>query len=263
MRNVSTGEIVRRMSDSEEYVLFSVGDSITEGLRTSSAEATYTARLARGLAEQFPGRTVLRYDGLRKDTSDGELFPVRVYDGPHCVQEGTDKQITVVRSGIGGNTVRRLLNRKNDFIGKQIEGRCADLFLIVSGINDALDCDPTKYVTAKQYGLDLCELLDEIQAADPTADVILMTPTFNDYGTEAVSTLDPYVAVMKEVAARRHIPVIDLHRLWMEHLVMGAENSGQGDWLISPDDHCHPSDKGHAAIAEFILNELFENKVSY
>ena len=258
MRNTSLSAIMARMVNSEDYLLFSVGDSITEGLRASSNEATYTAALARGIADKFPQRTVLRYDGLRRDTTDGELFPIRVYEGPVTVQSGVQGKITVVRSGIGGNTVRRLLHRKTDFISKPIEGRTADLFLMVSGINDALDCDPAKYVTPKQYGRVLHELVDEIEAADPSADIIFMTPTFNDYGTSSVSTLDPYVDTMKKVAALRQIPVIDLHRLWMEHLVVGAENSGQGDWLLSPEDHCHPSDTGHAAIAESILTALFE-----
>ena len=258
MRSMTIKSIIDKLLSAEDYLIFSVGDSITEGLRTSSNEATYTAVLARGLAARLPERTVLRYDGLRHDTADGELFPVRVYEGPVTVQSGVQGKITVVRSGIGGNTVRRLLHRKADFISKPIEGRTANLFLIVSGINDALDCDPAKYVTPKQYGRDLHELVDEIEAADPSADIIFMTPTFNDYGTNPVSTLDPYADTMKDVAALRQIPVIDLHRLWMEHLVVGAENSGQGDWLLSPEDHCHPSDTGHAAIAESILTALFE-----
>jgi lysophospholipase L1-like esterase len=248
--------IIDKLLSAEDYLIFSVGDSITEGLRASSNETTYTACMARGLAERFPGRTVLRYDGLRRDTDDGELFPVRAYEGPVAVQSGGENTITVVRSGIGGNTVRRLLNRKEDFIAKEIQGKTADLYMIVVGINDALDCDPAKYVTSEQYGRDLHELVDEIEAADPWADIIFMTPTFNDYGTSPVSTLDPYVTVMKAVADQRHIPIIDLHRLWMDHLVIGAPNSGQSDWLCSPDDHCHPGDLGHKVIADYILNAL-------
>ena len=53
-------EIIRRMENAENYLIFSVGDSITEGARATCAETTYTAVFARGLADRFPEKTVLR-----------------------------------------------------------------------------------------------------------------------------------------------------------------------------------------------------------
>ena len=56
------------------------------------------------------------------------------------------------------------------------------------------------------------------------------------------------------------IPVIDLHHTWMEHLNVGGENYGQGDWLCGVEgDSCHPSDKGHEEIAKNIISVLFSD----
>ena len=83
-----------------------------------------------------------------------------------------------------------------------------------------------------------------------------MTPTYYDRGTERKSCLDPYAVAMKAVASERNVPMIDLHRLWMDHMCLNGENYGQGSWLNG--DRCHPSDEGHAAIAHEIARCLME-----
>lgn len=260
MRSTTMSELVARMRASEKYTIFMLGDSITEGARAKSAEATYTAVFTRGLAERFPGRRVTRYDGKRHPTKDAELLPLCTYGEPITVQEG-EGELCVVRCGIGGNTVRRMLNRRADFIGKEINGREADLYIIMVGINDALAKDPSKYVVPEVFRAHLEELLGEIATGNPSADVILMTPTYNDAGIEPISRLDPYAAQMQEAAAQRGLPVIDQHKLWMEHLCIGGEGYGQGEWLSGVEgDKCHPGDCGHAVIAGEMLRCLFEGE---
>ena len=254
MRNTTLSAIFERMKNAKEYVIFSLGDSITEGARASSDETTYTAVLTRRLAERFPTRTVLRYDGHSHEGPDSEILPIDRYSDPVTLQNGTEGKLTVVRCGIGGNSTRRLLRRSADFVGKAFEGRTGDLFLIVVGINDSIEKVPDKFAPPALYAEHLHILLDRIEESDPNADVIFMTPTYYDYGTEPVSRLDPYADAMQAVAKERAVPVIDLHRLWMEHLVIGGEQYGQGDWLNG--DRCHPSDKGHAAIGEEIARNL-------
>ena len=259
MRNQTMRAIVDRMTDAQNYTIFVLGDSITAGFRSTDREHTYTAVFARGLAERFPKRNVWRYDGVWYSTKDAELRPLLGYDGPFPVQQGEDKTLTVVRSGIGGNTVRRMLNRKDDFIGKTIDGRVADLYTVMVGINDALQKDPTKFVEPDVFGEDLNRLLDELEAGNPTADIILMTPTFNDKVIQSDSRLKPYVDVMLTVAADRAVPVIDQHACWMAHYRPDASHYGQGDWLSDVEgDSCHPSNLGHEAIAKEMLRAMFE-----
>jgi lysophospholipase L1-like esterase len=255
MRATSMKEIVRKMTDSQEYVIFMLGDSITCGACASTAETTYTAIFAKGLAKRYPERTVLRYDGLQSRMEDGELRPVERFDGPVAVGRGESGKLTVVRCGIGGNTVRRILNRRNDYAGREFEGRRGDLFFIMLGINDSLQKDSSKYVTPEQYQKDLRELLDLLALTNPEADVVLMTPTYYHDGKTPTSYLDFYAEKMKEVAKEQSLPLIDFHKLWMDHMVLGGEGNGQGDWL--PRDKCHPGDKGHRIMGEEILRHLF------
>ena len=251
-------EIVKRMEKSEEYAIFTLGDSITLGACASSDENTYTAVVARGLAERYSARTMIRYDGQQAKTPDGELIPVERFDGPVTVQTGEKGKLTVVRCGIGGNTVRRLLNRRGDYAGRAFEGRIADLFTVCLGINDSLRKDPSKYVTPEQYKSDLFELLDLLAYTNPMADVILMTPTYYHDGSAKESYLDLYAEKMIEVAKERELPLIDLHKTWMDHMVVGGAGNGQGDWL--PFDKCHPGDLGHRLMGEEILENLFRDE---
>lgn len=257
MRNIDIKDIVNTMDNADSFSIFFVGDSITEGARASSDETTYVAYVAEGLAKKYENKRVVRYDGKRHPTTDGALLPLLKYDGPIEIQRGNNGILSVIRSGIGGNTVQRLLNRKTDFIGKEIGGRTADLFIINVGINDALKCDPCKYVTSETFADNLNALIDEIEKGAPNADIILMTPSYNDTGDSNISNLDPYANKMRSIAKERQIPLIDLHKAWMDHLVIGTENYGQQDWLSGvAGDSCHPSDIGHKAIAQTILDCL-------
>lgn len=260
MKNHSLSDIARRIDDAEDFTLFVVGDSITQGTRATDDEHTYTAVLARLLAERYATASVVRYDGKVKSALpswEWELLPLRDYAGPISVKEGDGKCVTVVRSGIGGNTVRRLLNRKDDFIGKAVGGKEADLYTVMVGINDALN-DPRKFVPPAVYKNDLEELVKELESGNPDADLIFITPSYNDDGTRHESHLAPYALAMKEVAEKYGIPLIDMHAVWMAHLACGAPNYGQGDWLSGhPGDSCHPSNEGHAVIANEIYRHIF------
>lgn len=259
MRSTGMKEILYKLTNKEHYTIFVVGDSITEGFRATNKEYTYTACFARGLAARFPDRTVTRYDGKRYNTPDAELLPLERYSEPISVQRGNGNSITVVRSGIGGNTVQRLLNRQNDFIGKSLGGHTADLFIVMVGINDAIESNPSKYAPPAVYLENLRTLVALIQDKHPDADLILMTPTYNDDGLTPTSHLEPYADAMRTLCREQSIPLIDQHRIWMEHQVVGGENFGQGSWLSGlRGDACHPSDVGHAAIADAILQALFE-----
>ncbi len=251
MRSTSVKEIVKKMTEAEEYLILMLGDSITQGCGASSPETNYVAEFTRLMAKKFPNRTLLRYDGRVVS----EQLPLDGYSDAVSVQSGTDKKLTVVRCGVGGNTVRRLLNRRDDYAGREFDGRVGDLFFIMLGINDSLIKTPEKYVTPEQYKKDLCELLDLLATTNPEADAVLMTPTYYHDGSAPTSYLDLYAEQMIEVAKEQRLPLIDLHRMWMDHMVIGGAGNGQGDWL--PHDKCHPGDKGHAVLAEEILRALF------
>ena len=247
-------EIVQHMKDDPNYVIFVIGDSLTEGQGASDpVRLDYTAKFAEKLAERIPEKNVYRVDGKRNNDATAIIYPNKGKHVPVQRVSGTTDEIVVVRCGIGGNTVKRIIDRSYDFVGKKIRDNTGDLFIIMSGINDSSAGNAAKYASPPAYKKNLNTLLDMIYAEHPEADVILMTPTYS--GNDG-RTLDMYAKQMKDVGTERSIPVIDMHSLWMNHWLKGAPNYGQGDWLADGDS-CHPTDIGHEAIADYMVQCLF------
>ena len=251
-------QIVQHMAEDDDYLIFIIGDSLTQGSGASDpVNLDYTAKFTEKLAQYMPDKNVYRIDGEPRGDYLGIKYPnTSKHVAVQTVEGGGE--IAVARCGIGGNTVKKILERTNDFVNKELRGKTGDLFIIMSGINDYYSqfYDLTKYATPPLYKTQLNTLIDMIYEGHPDADIIIMTPTFvGNYG----KGLDLYAKKIQEISKERGIAVIDLHKLWMDHWVDGAENYGQGDWFNSPPDgdECHPSDIGHEAIADEMIRCLF------
>lgn len=224
-----------------------IGDSVTCGLNHCSNEETYTAQLAKMLADRLPDVSVYRYDGIVKDG----LSAMEYFDGPVKVSPGMgDKQIDVIRNGIGGNTVRRAINRIQDFTGELANGRRADVSVFMFGINDALKSDPAKYVTPEKFLEDYRELLDSFKQTEKS-EIVIMSATTND------QCIDEHVKMTEVLAREYNLPYVDQHKLWQTHYDKNMPNFGHGNWLSeAPGDACHPTPEGAEVIARALLEKL-------
>ena len=247
-------EIARKIAQSENYLIFTIGDSVTEGQGatelqpgTPDPNKSYTAMFAKKLGEKFGNKSVDRFDGEPYGETGADrtiVYP----NNPVSVQIGLGTgKITVARCGVGGDTTNKLLARKSDFIGKELNGQTGNLFIICIGINDSWPGG----IQRPTYKNRLNTLIDSIKESHPDADIILMTPT---YVTDNGNVLTGYAVAVKEVAEDRGVACIDLHQMFLDHKVEGAPFGGQGDWLS---DNCHPSDIGHEAIADEMMRYLF------
>ena len=122
--------VLDKIARGEDACVCCVGDSVTYGVIHCRPEETYTAKLAAAFAGQYRTCTVLRYDGIYHD--DNGNCPLDAYDGPVLVQAGTAGCLTVVRSGVGGDTVARLCNRADDFTVKLPGGMRPDLMTVMA-----------------------------------------------------------------------------------------------------------------------------------
>lgn len=242
-----------KLSQNKNILIMLVGDSITWGENHCTCEETFCAVLARMFAKRFPKTTVLRYDGI----VEGGALPLKCFNGPFEVQKGTLGTITFVRNGVGGDTVKRALNRSTDYTGSFITGEYPDLIISMFGINDALSNDPSKFILPDEFYRHLKTFVNLLKITNPTAEQILITPTYNDSGKTATSCLDPYSDKVIQVANEEELLCIDAHTIFMNHLVVGAENYGQQDWLSDvAGDSAHLSPKGSCVLAELIYNNL-------
>lgn len=234
------------LSHGKDVTLDFVGDSITWGLNHCTAEETFVAHFARLFASRFPKYEVVRYDGI----AESEALPISRFEGPIPVGgEGRKSLAVIVRNGVGGNTVRRAIARKENFLGAMPNGKVAEITFLMFGINDALACDKSKYVTPELFEKDYEELLDYLECV-PTLPIVI-SPTYNG----EKYPLEKYAAVSKRVALRRGLPYLDAHKLWSDHYRKGAPRFGQGDWLSeSKTDACHFSPEGSYQTAKFLLD---------
>ena len=254
-------EIAQHMIEDDDYLIFIIGDSLTQGSGASDpVNLDYTAKFTEKLANILTNKNVYRIDGKPRDDYLGIQYPATAKHVAVQQVEGGG-EIAVARCGIGGNTVKKILERTSDFVGKELRGKKGDLFIIMSGINDYYSqfYDLTKYASPPLYKTQLNSLIDKIYEGHPDADIIIMTPT---HVGNNVKGLDLYAKKIQEISKERGIAVIDLHKLWTDHWVKDGENYGQGDWFNPPPDgdECHPSDIGHEAIADEMIRCLFGTK---
>lgn len=242
--------IEKKINLGQNVLITVVGDSVTYGIYKAAINETYCAVLAQRLGGRFPDTQVVRYDGKMS----GGSMPLAGYEEAVVVNKGNKGKITVVKCGVGGDTVRRALNRKEDYIGGFITGETTDIYMLMFGINDSLKDDASKYVSPQKFLEDLTELTSLLNRTNPNAEIVLLTPTYGDDGTSKISCLEPYVENMKILADEKNYMLIDTHELWMKHLVIGGENCGQGDWLA--DDPWHFAPAGGIATGNYIFEEL-------
>ena len=240
-----------KINNGENVLITVVGDSITYGLYGAGISDTYCAVLSQRLGFRFPDTKVVRYDGKMSEGSK----PLDGYEKPVVVSEGEKGKITVVKCGVGGDTVRRALNRKEDYIGAFSEtGEMPDVFLLMFGINDSLKSDASKFIEPEGFKENLRELTKLLNTENPGADLVFMTPTCGGDGLSKNDSVDPYADAMKEHAEETGYMLIDTHKLWMDHLEIGAEHCGQKEWLNH--DPWHYTAAGGIATGNFIFEEL-------
>ena len=239
-----------KLNKGQNAMVMMVGDSITYGRYKCAINETYSAYIAKFLASRFPEAEVIRYDGKNAPG----VPRIDGYETPTTVQEGNKGRLTVVGCGRGGNTVRMALNRSDDYTGSFITGEYPDVFFLMFGINDALKSDPSKFILPEKFYEDLKELHNLLRKTNPDAEIVYMTPTYGDEGDSKESCLDEYSDVVVKHAAETDSTLVDTHKLWMDHLIVGGENRGQGDWL--DDDPWHFSPVGSYETAKFVFDEL-------
>ena len=233
-----------KLSSRDEITLNFVGDSLIWGRNYCDSEHTTVARFAYMIAEKFPCRSVVRYDG----EVERENAPIK-YFSARAISEGTGKgKISVVKNGVGGDTVRRAINRSGDFTGVLANGKFADITFLLFGINDSLACDPSKYVTPDVFARNYTELIELIREKNPLGKIILLSPNQSNF------PMEEYCRVTEKTAQSYGFPFFDVFSLWKSHYSPNAPNFGQGDWLVG--DPYHPSAEGAENTAKFIFEKL-------
>lgn len=237
----------QKLTSGGELTFTFVGDSLTYGLDHCTPDETYVAHFAERVGEILPSAALYRYDGIPA----GELDPLAKYEKVQ-MRVGACGKIHVLRSGVGGNTVLRAMNRFGDYTGILPSGTRSDFIFTLFGVNDALYKDPRKYVTPDVFAQHYKELLHRLGESEPQAQIILITASTND------QCIDAHVGQTVSVARELGLPLIDLNSLWNAHFDPSADNFGHGDWLSGGPDATHFTPKSAKISADFIFDRFSE-----
>ena len=221
---------------------------------------------------------VVREEELRRPPCEGEPLTIVAFGSSTTAPRGSlliypmllewdladeGRNVVMINSGVGADNTRSAARRFDaDVLAHQ-----PDLVIIQLGINDsAIDVwrgatEPR--IPIDEYERHLEEFVARIKAQG--GKVILMTPNplrWTDklrdlYGKPPYRVDDPdgfsfllkdYAARMRQVAARRGVPLVDSFQLFHDY----ARDEGRcvDDLLL---DGMHPNDAGHAIEAEALL----------
>lgn len=179
---------------------------------------------------------------------------------------------TVVGNGIGGTRIARNLAKcefedyDEHYFGSRVDElpADADMVVIFGGTNDYGHGDaPLGDINSTDdytfYGA-LNNLYTRIIRRFPRSKVVVLTPThrggenmlINERGVRNQTNLAGYVKIIREVAEKYGLPVIDFYA----KSGISPEIPEQFDYYMP--DGLHPSDAGNRRLAEFFVNAVKE-----
>lgn len=176
--------------------------------------------------------------------------------------------VTIINAGVGGHNTKHARAR----FAKDVRAHDPDLVVIQFGINDAaVDVwkDPpqqTNRVSLAEYEKNLRHFVDTLKADG--AGVILMTPNLlrwtpkmrEIYGKPPYDPddedgfnrfLGSYARVVRELAAEKELPLVDVYRLFETY---GESPDRSVDDLLL--DGVHPNEAGQRIVAEGLLPQV-------
>ena len=150
----------------------------------------------------------------------------------------------IINTGISGNTTQTILG-DFDWRVKQFKPNIVSLMI---GTND---CAKDR-VAIGDFEKNLFSLVKHFREID--AIPVLHTP--NIIITEkdpSRSRLSEYVSVMREVATKERVILVDNYQYWQKSLQSESGAKVYRDWLNDP---LHPDGEGHLEIARLMFREL-------
>ena len=169
----------------------------------------------------------------------------------------------VINAGKGGNNTRHLLKRVDAVLAETKP----DLVVLMVGTNDALNS--RAMVPAEEYRQNILTLIEKFRTAGAQPVLMTILPCHAPYvidrhGQAAFADESPdqriaaMNAVIRDIAAREQLPLIDTHRIYTAigdpgasatSLLRNAENSNSTDGV-------HTTRDGYRIIATAVFQEL-------
>ncbi len=171
--------------------------------------------------------------------------------------DGAAERFEFVGAGIGGNKIYDLYLRADDDVIK----RSPDIVVIYIGVNDVWHKKLLGTGTDfDKFGKFYEALADKLRAAK--IKVVVCTPAVigerTDFSNDSDGDLNLYSKWIREFAARRSLPLVDLRKAFLErNLAVNKENNPSG---ILTTDRVHLNPAGNDLVAKEMWSVLKEMK---
>jgi len=167
-----------------------------------------------------------------------------------------EKNISIVNTGIGGNTINHLLTRCHDDIIEY----APDVVVILIGINDAtrfMDRSTSLHAGVDDFKKIYIELIDEIKNSLPNCQIVLVEPFYlsrgkhinGSYREKLKFLLNNYNKVIGDISSIYKFKLIPLSYHFTALMKFKLSSTFSGDKI-------HPNRVGHFVIAELIYDSL-------
>ena len=150
------------------------------------------------------------------------------------------KKLSVINSGVNGDTTREALKRLN----RDVISFSPVIATILFGSNDSAPSE-NAYRTIYEFNKNMRAIIDTIKTSKKGTEIILITPPPVDDGVFMPSTtnarLAPYCAAIREIAQRQGLFLCDLNKEF-------PRMSGGNIEPYIQEDGCHLTEKGYMAF---------------
>lgn len=128
------------------------------------------------------------------------------------------------------------------WVERDFAGEPPDLAMMMYGTNDSVACKPAEFERMLE------DYLDRVAVATGGRTAVLLLTTIPG-GLDRYASADPFAAVIREVATRRHLAYCDLQIPFKE---LGADRVK----MMMVTANVHPNAEGHALMARTIVDFL-------
>ena len=150
------------------------------------------------------------------------------------------KKLSVINSGVNGDTTREALTRLN----RDVISFSPVIATILFGSNDSAPSE-NAYRTIYEFNKNMRAIIDTFKTSKKGTEIILITPPPVDDGVFMPSTtnarLAPYCDAIREIAQRQGLFLCDLNKEF-------PRRSGGNIEPYIQEDGCHLTEKGYMAF---------------
>ena len=204
------------------------------------------------VSNQKKKRVIFFGDSITQQAANPGGFIIKI---DSMLKKNNNDNYELIGAGVSGNKVYDLyLRMEEDVLNKN-----PDVVIIYIGVNDVWHKSTSGTGTdADEFEKFYNAILKKL--SDKNIKAILCTPAVigerNDYSNQQDGDLNKYSGIVRSIAAKNNLPLIDLRKIFQEYDIKNnPENKDRG---ILTRDGVHLNEKGNQIVAEEMMRMILK-----